>query len=568
MQRWSSIALGAGLGVFGASGCYSGIGDGGAFGNSAEDGGDGADDGADGADDGADDGDGDDGAPEGYEPSAVSLRLLLAEQYTNSIRDLLGPEAAAVASPPDNIALNGFSSIGAAQLALGDTAIDAYEESARAAADVAMQNPATLQTWMDCTPTGPDDAACMQQFVTRFGRVAFRRALADDEIEQWVTVAGTAAADAGNADAGIAAIVSGMLQSPFFLYQVEVGQADPDDADLLRLTGPEMATRLSFFLLGTTPDEALLDAAEAGELDDAAGVRTMAAELLARPAAVDALKTFVSELYRLRELSTLPKDQETFPLYNSELSAAMEQETLMFVEHVWQQGGDFRDLFDADYTFVNDVMAAHYGIPGEFGPDFVQVDLPADQKRGGILGHASVLSLLAHVTSTSPTLRGKFIRETVLCQVIPPPPPEVVTDLPPSEGNTLRERLEIHMSEPSCRACHEMMDPLGFGLESYDGIGAYRTLDNGFPIDDTAEVEGVTFSGAQELGAIVRDMPGTATCLLRNLYRHGTGHLETIDEFSELMLVNDTFADGGYRLTDGLADLVASPAFRFVGVAQ
>ncbi len=313
---------------------------------------------------------------------------------------------------------------------------------------------------------------------------------------------------------------------------------------------------------------ALLDAAEAGDLDGQQGLREAAFALLERDEARGALADFSEELLKLTELDGLPKDAATFPTYSPELAAAMREETRLFIQHVAFEGGDFSELFDADYTFVNDVMAAHYGIPGDFGAEFVRVDLPPEQKRGGILGHASVLSLLSHVTSTSPTLRGKFIRETVLCQVIPPPPPEVVTDLPAGEGGTMRERLEIHMSEPSCAACHAMMDPLGFGLESYDGIGAYRTLDNGFPIDDTADLDGSTFAGAQELGALLKENPASTTCLLRNLYRHGSGHLESPDEFDELALVSQTFAEDGYQLDLALADLVASPAFRFVGSPQ
>jgi len=521
--------------------------------------GDGIDD-ADGDDDG-----GDDGAPEGYEPAPVSLRLLLASQYTNTITDVLGVEAATMASPPADTALNGFTSIGAAQLALGDAAIDTYEESARAVAQLAMTDAVRIDGLVGCQPTGPTDSACFTSFVTAFGRRMFRRPLADDEVAQWVAVGTTAASDGASFDAGVQAILSGMLQSPFFLYQVEVGEPDPDNDDARRLTAYEMATRMSFFLLGTAPSPALLDAAEAGDLDNAAGIRLAAADLLTEPRATAAVQGFVSELYQINALATLPKDAEAFPTYDSELAAAMAGETAAFVDHIWRNGGDFRELFNADYTFVNDVMAAHYGIPGEFGATFVKVTLPAEQRRGGILGHASVLSLLAHVTGTSPTLRGRFVRQTLLCQNIPPPPPEVVTDLPPSEGSTMRDRLEIHMSDPSCSACHAMMDPIGFGLESYDGIGAYRTLDNGFPINDVSELDGTTFAGAAELGTLMADAPTAMPCLIRSLYRHGTGHIETADEFGEVSLVADTFADGGFQLADGLADLVASPAFRFVG---
>ncbi len=560
-MRVESFVLSA---VLLAGGCYTGI-DGRASGLSgASDGSLTAGDSSGG--DGTDgDSDSDDPIPEDYEPSPVALRRLLSTQYEASIRLLLGDAAAEVADPPADAAINGFTSVGAAQLALGSAEVDRYEASARNVAAAAVADGAHLD-YLACTPTGPADDACMGEFVERFGRLAFRRSLDADEQGRYTAVGLTTAGDLDSFDAGVESALAAFLQSPLFLYQVETGEADPDQDGQRRLRGTELATRVSFFLTGTTPDGALLDAAEAGSLDDGAGLREAATALLQRDEARGALSSFSEELFKLHELEGIPKDTAAFPTFDPALAEAMREETRLLIEHVAFDGGDFSEVFDADYTFVNDVLAAHYGIPGEFGPEFVQVTLPADQGRGGILGHAGVLSVLAHVSSTSPTLRGKFVRENLLCQTIPAPPPGISTELPVGDGTeTLRERLEVHMTDPSCAGCHALMDPIGFALEAYDGIGAFRTMDNNKPIDDTADLDGVTVAGAAQLGAALRDKEATHDCLVRNLYRHATGHIETESELEALEAVTATYVDSGHDMTQALVEIVTSPAFRVVG---
>jgi len=507
--------------------------------------------------------DSDDGVPDDYDPSPVALRRLVGSQYAASVRLLLGDAAADAANPPDDAAINGFTAVGAAQLALGSAEVDRYEASARDIASAAV-GAGTHLSHMDCTPTGPADVACMREFVQRFGRLAFRRSLENDELDRYTTVGLTTAGDFDEFYAGVESTLAAMLQSPLFLYQVETGEAGEDGQR--RLRGTELATRMSFFLTGATPDGTLLDAAEAGELDNTDGLRESAFSLLEREEARGALGAFTEELLKLHELDGLPKDAVAFPTYDVDLAEAMHEETRLFIEHVGFESGDFSEMFDADYTFVNDVLAAHYGIPGEFGEEFVQVTLPPDQKRGGILGHASVLSVLAHVSSSSPTHRGKFVRETLLCTTIPAPPPGVSTDLPIGDGTeTLRERLEIHMTDPSCAGCHVLMDPIGFALESYDGVGAFRTQDNNKPIDDASELDGTPVSGAAEVGAVLRENEAAHVCLVRNLYRHATGHIESDSELDALQDVTAAYIDSGYDLQTALVEIVGSPAFRLVG---
>ena len=429
-------------------------------------------------------------------------------------------------------------------------------------------DPGRVGSYYGCTPTDPGDQACLSEFVASFGYLAFRRPLIDEEIASYTAVGLAAALELDDFDYGIQTTIATFLQSPHFLYQVEVGEPT-EVPGVRRLSGLEVATRMSLLLTDTIPDAELLAQAEAGALDNEAGVREAAEALLMRPEARGALAEFFSEVYRLRDLPNTPKDPAVFPEFGPSLSAAMAQETLALIDELaWEQDADFRDLFDAPYTFVDAELAALYGLPEpeQYGDELTRVTLPEEQRRGGLFGHAGVLSLQAHVTTTSPTHRGKFLRQQIFCLSIPAPPGEVDTSLPVNdEWKTMRQRLEVHMSDPTCKGCHMMMDPIGLGLENYDAIGRFRTTDNGEPIDAESDLDGLRFAGAAELGALVKDAPETSACLVRNLFRHGTGHIEHEGEYDELDRIDAAFGESGYRMQDLLVELVASPAFRLVG---
>ena len=517
---------------------------------------------------------GDDPPPE-LEPAAASLRLLLNRHYRNAVRDLLGEAAAAQVDPPADTPINGFDAVGASQLALSDASVENYENSARAAAAAGMGDMARIQAYLGCQPTGPDDAACHTKLVTNFGRLAWRRALTDEEISRYVAVAQQAAVDSGDFYAGVENAIAALLQSPYFLYMVEVGAADPEDPSRRYLTGHEMATRLAFFLTDSTPAPWLLDAADDGLLDDAAGIREVATMLLEEPTAKVALDNYFSEVLRLRQLDTLAKDPGVWPQWSPGLAQAMRTETLLLLQDIiWQRDGDFRDFLDAPYTFANNQVGPLYGLTpqggGQWGEGFMKTPLPEESKRGGILGQGALMSVLAHISSTSPTLRGKFIREAIMCESIPAPPGDVSTVIPPAgeAAPTMRERLEQHLSDPGCAACHQAMDPIGFGLENYDGIGIFRTAENGATIDTLTDLNGTPFDGARELGGLLRDERSVSICVIRNLFRHGAGHIETSGELPTLVDLEETFAAKGYSLKSLLVDLVANPAFRMVGTPE
>jgi PAS domain-containing protein len=517
-------------------------------------------------------------APEGLDgPGASSqglpsptLRRLIGRQYTNAVRDILGEGAAVAAAPPPDIALNGFETIGAAQLAVGDQAVVQYESSARGIAAAAMGDSTRIAELLGCSPSGPSDEACHRELVTRFGRRAFRRPLIEEEIAGYTAVALEAAQDLNDFYAGVEYAMAAMLQSPFFLYQVELGEPDAQDPSKRKLTGFEIATRLSFFLTDSTPTDELLDAAEAGSLDTPEGVRAAARLLLEQPGARAALRGFYEEFLRLRELDGLVKDSTTFPQFSASLAQAMKEETLSLIQDVvWDRDADYREILDANYTFVNPELAQFYGLPAPEGPGFAKVPVAADEKRGGFFGHASFLALFAHATSTSPTLRGKFIRERMLCQSIPAPPNNVVTEFPPgAEAQTARDRLKAHQEEPSCAGCHVLMDNIGFGLENFDGVGVFRTTENGADIDAKSDIDGVPFEGARGLGTALRGSDKVPLCVARNIFRHATGHVETAGEAEAIAAIGEAFEASGYRMQELLVEIAASEAFRSVGALQ
>ena len=259
-----------------------------------------------------------------------------------------------------------------------------------------------------------------------------------------------------------------------------------------------------------------------------------------------------------------------FPQWSPDVAHAMKEETLRILDEViWTRDADARELVTADFTFVNQDLAALYGVAPPPGDDFVRVTLPASQNRSGLLSTSAFLSRFSHPDRNSPTRRGLFVKDILLCDPVDPPPPGVTTTLPePSDEQvTLRQRLQQHMEDIKCAGCHLQMDPIGFALEHYDPIGNYRTEDNGLPVDSVVEdvLELGSFSSARELGLILREDPRLTLCMVKSMLRGALGHLETEGEAPALEDVHEAFSASGYRIQELLVELAASPAFRLVG---
>ncbi len=529
----------------------------------------GADGGTDTAGDSTDDGESaDDGETDGeplvFEPAPAVLPRLTADQYRNSLESILGPSLPAVALEPDTNPYL-FFNIGASTTTLSELGTQQYEEAADAITQQIFGDAERRLALVGCEPEAPGDA-CVEGFLEDFGRRAYRRPLLPDELSRWTQVS----VDLALPDAweGLRLAVAGMLQSPHFLYRVELGEPDPEDPSTLRYTSFEMASRLSFLLWNTSPDNELLDAAASGEFLDEQTLLAHAERMLDDPRANAAVQEFFAQYFDLGRLDGVTRDLDAYPMYADTLPESMRTEVQLLVDDfVFRRDADIRGIYGTRNTFVNDELAMLYGIeaPGASPISFVPVELPEDGPRVGLLTLGAFLTMNAHETEPSPTLRGKYLRERVLCQEVQPPPDDVDTNIPESEGEaqTLRERLEQHAENTVCAGCHSFIDPPGFLFENFDSIGAFRTVDiGGHPIDSTGEFDGTPLDNATQLGPLLAQNDRVGQCVVTQLFRHAQGRLELEQEEDILTDLDERFAEDGYRFKRLLTTLVAHEGFR------
>ncbi len=414
-------------------------------------------------------------------PGPAPLRRLTIAEYNHTVRDLLGDKTApATAFPPDTTA--GVFSNSATSLTVSPLLAQGYQQAAEALAATAIATPAKL---VACDPKTGDDA-CATAFIASFGRRAFRRPVTPDESTALLALYADVRTGGVFLD-GIQAVIEAVLQSASFLYRPELGVGDPATNGVVPLAPYETASRLSYLLWGSMPDDVLLDAAGAGQLATPAQIEAQARRLLADPRAKDATREFFEQWLHLRGLDGASKDPTLYPGFDDVTRASMFAESRAFFDWVmWQADGRVETLLTAPTSFLDANTAKLYGVTlsgGGTGPQLTALD---PTKRAGILTQPSLLSTLAKPNQSSPILRGKFVRERFLCQDLPPPPPNLVI-VPPkvAPGATTRERFAQHDKDPACSGCHSLMDPIGFGFEHYDAVGAYRTTDNGLPVDAT-----------------------------------------------------------------------------------
>ncbi len=510
---------------------------------------------------GANAGGGGTGMPLDLSKGGPKLRVLTQLEYKNAVTDLLGAIGAKLELPPDTF-LAGFTSIGGAEVAINASAVEPYETASLAAVGEVFADAARWQKLVGCQPKADLSDACVVTFIQSFGKQAFRRDLTDAEVQQWLKVGKDAAQLPGSSAAvGLATLVSGLLQSPFFLYRIETNKLDATNGRL-KYDGPSMATRLSFLLTGHPPNNALLKAAAAGQLDTADGVKTAAAPLLTDAGAVDRMAAFFSEYSQASLVLGAQKSQELFPSYNAALQSSMLQATELFLKNiVLAPGADVRSIFDSDQTFVDATLAPLYGVSAP-ASGFMQIKLAADAARAGIFGQAGVLAGHSQPDRTSPTRRGVFLLETFLCTVPPPPPDGVNTNLVSDPTKTRRAQLEAHRANATCAGCHALFDPIGLGLEHLDAIGKYRATENGIAIDATGTLDGISFDGAVQLGAAFRQSSRALTCMMSNFYRSANGRVDAAPDSAEVDKLSQTLTAKSYVWRDLVAEFVASDAFR------
>ena len=508
------------------------------------------------------------------QPTASMHKLSIVE-FTNSLHDLLGSGVPVASELEPDQQVDGFRSISGALVAVSPTGVAQYETAINAATQFAFSSAAQAATVLSCVPTSATDANCpLTQVLGTFGRRAFRRPLTTADVARYTGVATDIAQEPGGSIlVGLKYAVSAILQSPEFLYRVELGAPSPADGGRNKYTDFEMASRLASLLWGSVPNEALLDAAASGKLSTPEGVLAQANAMISSQKAHQSFNDFANDLYGMDPSSGMPlsttfKDPKFYPNWTMTLPTAMQQDLTMRIDEA-AFNGDYLSLYDSPVVFVNNELAKIYGLPQTQVDGFRRVTLDTGSPRLGLLGSGAMLAANGLPQRTSPTLRGRFVSEQLLCKTVPPPPNNVnlaaLDMLPP--GSSVRAVLEAHRKNPSCAACHALMDPIGLGLENFDSVGSYRTLENGAPIDATGDLDGVAFKDEASLSTALRNHPNAAGCFVTKLYEHAQGRAPLKVDAAVIAGLSKQFGDKGHRANQLLVDIVSSDAYRFVEIA-
>ena len=483
-------------------------------------------------------------------------RRLSRTEYDDTVRDLLGDTTnAGFAALPEDVN-DPFDNNYTTQL-VSPALIAAAETLATAAAKRALSNPAVYAKIVPCTPTGPGDADCLRKLITTFGRRALRRPLEAAEVDEYASF-GAFAVEANDFNVGAELVLRAMLQDVEFLYRVETGTEVAGAPGVFKLGHFEVATRLSYFLWGTTPDDALLDVAAASKLGSPEDIRAAAVTMMADPRARERVNRFHALWLSYHQLPHPP-----------DLTAALRAETAALVNRVvFDKPSSYLDLFTAPDTYVSDLLADHYGLPKPGSATGAWVSYGATGRKG-ILSHGSVLSAGAKFADTSPTQRGKFISNRLLCREIPLPPPTTKSDNPPSDapGNCKIDKYKAHATDGACKGCHDQMDPIGFGLENYDKSGAFRAAETGkpeCPIDGSGELVGVgAFKGPAGLADQLLASGKLEACVVTQLYRFAVGRREAAEDTDTLSGLATKFVQAGHGFEPLVLEVVAASGFGF-----
>jgi hypothetical protein len=504
--------------------------------------------------------------PPPFQPASGMLRRLTRKQFANAVRDIFGVETNTSELDADSFT-GSFAAVGASSVVTSERGVEQYHTAIEAAVDTVFADNARRTAFLGCTPSGNAGDACVRQVIQSKGRLAWRRELQPVEIDRLVDVAEGAVAELGDPIEGARWATIALFTSPNFLYRAELGESTGTS---VRYTGYEMASRLAFLVWNSLADDALLDQAKSGALTTAEGIRAATERLLDAPAGREAIGAFAEEYMRLDRVSTLPKDAGVYPEYGPVLQAAMIRDMRETWERlVFDDRANALELFSTTRVVVNSSLAQVYGIDatGLTEDTFEARSLPAGSPRVGILGKSGFLSQFANQKEGSPTLRGKFIREAILCEPVDPPPGDVVLMLPeppPDMPRTKRDRLEAHRANPTCAGCHSMMDPLGLPLETFDGIGRYRTTELGLTIDPSGEFDEVEVADARELGLAMSSSAAVARCLVRKYYSYAVGHEERNLDGTVLNALATSFQASGFQLRELILAIATHEAFSAV----
>ena len=487
---------------------------------------------------------------------SVTIRRLNRVEYDNTVRDLIGDTShPSRAFPPDNGA-EGFTN-NADALTISPILIEGYEAAAEKLAAKAFDNPAIVT----CSADRLGDTVCATQVLSRFARRAWRRTTTPTEISRLVAIVESERARGRSFREAMELAFETTLLSPHFLFRIE---SDPDPASKAPhpLSDFELASRLSYFLWSSMPDDALLAYAEAGRLSSPRVFDAQVKRMLDDPKAGALVDDFAAD-WLLHTMGDAAPDGTLFPGFDASLRASMTNETKEFLRSFLFGDQSLTDMLDAPFTYVDGRMAAFYGLPEVTGSTPVRVPLGATSQRSGLLGHASVLTMTSVATRTSPVRRGEWVLSELLCSPPPPPPPDVPALAENATAGSIRERMEEHRKNPVCASCHSQMDPIGFALENYDAIGRWRDTDDGVRIDATGQLpSGLAIDGARDLAQAIKGDPRFPSCSTRKLYAYALGRSPTPRDAPRLFGLTKAFVQGNHRTKDLIMNIASSDAFR------
>ncbi|MEJ7734356.1 MAG: DUF1592 domain-containing protein [Polyangiaceae bacterium] len=509
--------------------------------------------------------------PQGVECKAnqageAPLRRLTRAEYRRTVTDLLGSDLGQAEHFAIDASVGSFynNTNAPVTVLLATQLMEAAEALSASAA-------ATLDTLVPCDPAAPgDEQACLDGFLDSFGKRAYRRPLSDAEKGRYQALFDRMRTELsyGFGDA-MRVVLNTILQAPAFVYHVEPGGTAEGDATTVRVGGYELASRLSYFLWGTMPDDDLLAAAESGDLDSDEGLKAEVDRMLDDDRAKEGLRAMYGQWMMLEKLAVITKDPSFYDGYDEAAAAVFREGTEAFVDEVlWEGDARLETLLTASFAYVDETLADIYGVTKPAGEGLQRVELDPEQ-RAGILTQASVMAIQAHAYQTSPVFRGKFVRERLLCQTLPSPPGDVDVSPPePDPTLTTRERFAAHQTDPVCRGCHELMDNIGLGFEKYDPVGRYReTEGDDLAIDDSGEIIKSTdadgkFHGPVELSKLLVGSNQVVACTTKQFATYALGRDPADEDLCSLEPLSVGLTASELDLRQLVVAITRSDAFR------
>lgn len=499
-------------------------------------------------------------------PGRVTIRRLNRAEYNNTIRDLTGLDLRLADNFPSDDVGNGFDNIGDV-LSIPPILMEKYLDSAMEIAAAVMKDPQSRKTVF---PHSPEDENNLEQAIAAarmnavdFATRAFRRPVTEAETERLFELMRAAWDADATKDEIMQTLITAVLASPHFIYRVEDDEGADFEEGVRKLNDFELASRLSYFIWSSMPDRELFELARAGQLHTPEQLAEQARRMLLDPKAQALVNNFAGQWLQLRDLERLSPDPDLFPMMDPKLREAMRRETELLFSNIMTENLSILDLLDADYTYVNERLAKHYGIEAVTGETFRKIEL--DGKRRGVLMHASILMLTSNPTRTSPVKRGKWVMDNLLAEPPPPPPPNV-----PELGEagetlgTLRQRMEQHRADPNCAICHTKMDALGFGLENFDAVGMWRDADGREKIDPSGLLPGgKSFDSPVELVEILaEDKKAEFTrCVTTKMLTYALGRGLGVEDRCTVRTITDNLAKNDHRFGTLVESIVTSPPF-------